>query len=200
MRTAVRTRIGSPSTDGFFSDAQLTDLINEALAAISAEEDWPWLQTAANITTVAGTAAYAAPATWVHTKQLYINQYDPLIYLSLAEMDSIAVEDVGQPQMFTIYDEDIILRPVPNAVYTIVHQYNRSETALAADIDTPTMPAIFHFAIVTLAAKLSHDRQRDLQRSQIEDADYQQWLRRMRNFRYRLQGPLRPRIRPGSSL
>jgi hypothetical protein len=76
MRTAVRTRIGNPSTDGFFTDAQLTDLINEALAAVSAEEDWPWLQTSANITTVAGTAAYAAPAGWVHTKQLYINLYD----------------------------------------------------------------------------------------------------------------------------
>jgi hypothetical protein len=200
MRTAVRTRIGNPSTDGFFTDAQLTDLINEALAAVSAEEDWPWLQTSANITTVAGTAAYAAPAGWVHTKQLYINLYDPMIYLSLAEIDSISTTDTGQPQMFTVYDEDIVLRPVPDAVYTVVHQYNRSETALAADGDTPLMPSIFHYAIVTLAAKLAHDRQRDLQRSQIEEADYQGWLRRMRNYRYRLQGPLRPRIRPGSSL
>lgn len=200
MRTAVRTRIGNPSTDGFFSDANLTDLLNEATAALSAEEDWPWLQTAANITTVAGTAAYAAPAGWVHTKHLYINNYDPLTYLSLPEIDAISTTDTGQPQFFTIYDEDILLRPVPDAVYTIVHQYNKSETAMSNDSDTLLMPSIFHYAVVTLAAKLAHDRQRDLQRSQIEEADYEKWLRRMRNYRYRLQGPMRPRVRPGSSL
>ena len=88
MRTAVRTRLGNPSTDGFYSDAQLTDLINESLQAISTEDDWPWLQASETINTVAGTRAYT-PATgaWIRTKQLYINNFEPLVLVSLAEID-----------------------------------------------------------------------------------------------------------------
>lgn len=200
MRTAVRTRIGNPSTDGFFTDAQLTDIINEALAAITAEEDWPWLQTSATITTAAGTAAYAAPAAWVHTKQLFINGYEPMIPISLAEIDAIDSTNQALPEVYCIYDEDIIFRPTPDGVYSVIHQYNRSETALSADGDTPTMPSIFHYAIVALACKIAHERQRDLQRAQMDQADYEQWVRRMRNYRYRLQGPQRPKVRPGSVL
>ena len=198
MRTAVRTRLGNPSTDGFFSDANLTDLINEALQVISTEDDWPWLQTSENIALVSGDGSYPPAANWIRTKQLHITNFEPLVLISLAEVNEITAQ--GQPEYYHIYDEEILVRPIPTVAATLIHQYIRTETALAADGDTPLMPLQFHYAIVAYACYLAHLRQGREQLAQLELRAYQDWYRRMVSFRRRSQLPIRPRIRPGSWL
>lgn len=198
MRTAVRTRLGNPSTDGFFSDAQLTDLINEALQAISSEDDWPWLQTSENIALTSGDGSYPPAANWIRTKQLYITNFEPLVQISLAEINEITTQ--GQPEYFHIYDEEIVVRPIPTVSATLIHQYIRSETALSGDSDTPVMPTMFHYAIVAFACYLAHLRQQRNELAQLELRAYQDWYRRMISFRRRSQLPIRPRVRPGSWL
>lgn len=199
MRTAVRTRIGNPSTDGFFSDAQVTDLVNEALQVVSTEDDWPWLQTSETIATVAGTQAYTPAADWVRTKELHIVNFEPLVFKSLAEINNYG--DVqAQPDSYTIYDEDLLLGPIPGAAYNVVHQYIKYEPALSNDNDTPIMPSQFHYAIVTKAAQLAHLRAGYAERADREEKEYQQWYRRMVSFRRRSQRPVRPRVRPGGWL
>lgn len=198
LSTAVLTRIGNPATDGFFTSAQVTDLINEALQAISTEEDWPWLQTQDTITTVAATSSYTPTAGWVRTKQMYIANGEPLIQLSLAEIDSIF--DTGQPLAYAIFQEKVHLRPIPNAVYTVQHQYYKSEPALASGSDTPLMPSIFHYSIVSYAAHLANIRQQRLDRAQVELGEANKWIERMRAYKRRSQLPARVRVRPGSLL
>jgi hypothetical protein len=198
MRTAVRTRMGNPSTDGFFTDAQLTDMINEALQAISSEDDWPWLQTSENISLTAGDGSYAPHASWTRTKQLYITNFEPLVMISLAEINEITSQ--GQPEYYHIYDEEILVRPIPTVAATLIHQYIAKETALSADGDTPVMPSMFHYAIVAFACYLAQLRQGRQELAQIELRAYNDWYRRMVSFRRRSQLPIRPRIRPGSWL
>lgn len=199
MRTEVRTRIGNPSTDGFYSDAQLNSLINEAMHFISSADDWPWLQTSENITTVAGTRAYTPNANWVRTKQLYINDSEPFVFISVAEADDNGNRQ-GQPDQYTIYDEDIIMVPTPSSVYTVVHQYIKKETDLSGDSDSPIMPTMFHYAIVEKAAELALLRAGYGERASTARQQYQEWYRNMISFRRRSQVPMRPRVRPGSWL
>jgi hypothetical protein len=200
LRTAVRTRIGNPSTDGFFSDAQLNDLVNEALQAISIEDDWPWLQTSENIALVAGTAAYTPTAGWVRTKQLFIQEGDPLTFVSLAEIDAYGIQNRGTPDVYTIYGDQVLVRPVPQVAATLIHQYNKSEPLITVDGTSPLMPVIFHYAIVAYAAHLAQKRQGDLAQADAELRDYKEWYKRMVSFRRRSQVPMRVRVRPGSWL
>lgn len=199
MRTAVRTRMGNPSTDGFYSDSQLNDLINEALHFVSSMDDWPWLQTSETITTAAGDGEYTPNANWVRTKQLYINESEPFILISLAEVNNYGSTQ-GEPAAYHIYDEDLYLRPVPSGVYSVVHQYIRKETDLSADGDSPIMPSQFHYAIVEFASYLALARAGYIERAQSARKAYEDWYRNMVSFRRRSQSPVRPRIRPGSWL
>lgn len=196
--TALETRIGNPSTDGFFSTAQKLDLVNEGLQVVSTEADWPWLQTVGTITTVAGTAAYAVASDYAHTKKLYISGYDPLEYQGLAESDSAASVDRGQPTNYTIYDEDIILRPTPDAVYSVLHQFMKQEPAVAAGT-SPIMPTQFHYVIVAKAAELAHMRQGYMDRAANQNREYKEWLARMLDYRRRTRASVSRRVRPGSA-
>lgn len=199
MITAVRTRLGNPSTDGFFSDAHLTDLINEALQAISSEDDWPWLQASDNISLVAGTSAYTPIAGWVRTKQLFIQEGDPLTMIPLAEIDSYGIQTTGTPDVYTIFGEQILVRPVPQTAATLIHQYVKTEPILAGTA-SPIMPVMFHFSIVAFACYLAHLRQQRNELAQLEHRAYDDWYKRMVSFRRRSQVPMRVRVRPGSWL
>lgn len=201
MDTAVRTRLGNPSTDGFFSTAQVTDLVNEALLTIGTEADWPWLQSVGTaITTVAGTATYSISDTgYTSTRGLCIDGSDPLEERQLAELRGMPTTDRGQPAFFAIAGSTIHLRPVPDAVYTIVHDIVTSEVALSGS-GTPALPAAYYYAVVAKATELAHLRQRDTARAQAALAEYNAWMQRMRDNLHRTKAPKRIRVRPGRAL
>jgi hypothetical protein len=205
MRLAVLDRLGVSPADTFYTAQQLNGFINEALSAVSNEEYWPWAQGAETLTTVAGTASYAPlDATWNATKALYISGFDPMTLCSLQEVDAITVQ--GQPVQYAVFQEKLILSPTPDGVYSITHQYMKSEPDLTSDTSTPLMPSEFHWAIVAFAAHLAHMRagEVDYYRGNITGKaaaslqEYRQWVDRMRAARRRSTAPLRPRIRPGS--
>lgn len=200
LRTAVRTRLGVPSTDGFYTDAQLTDLVNEALQVISTERDWPWLSTSETITTVSGTATDSPPAGWMKTRSLCIDGYDPMEQRSLLEIRGVPTTDRGMPTIYDISGDVLIFRPVPDGVYSIIHDYFKVEPSLTADADTPLMPTQFHYSIVAKASELAHLRQRDNTRAGAQLAEYNAWLGRMLDNRRRTSAPTRIRVRPGAAI
>lgn len=200
LSDSVRVRLGTPAGDTFFTDPVLADLVNEALLAISTETDWPWLQTSSTIPTVNGTAAYTLAAGVRNTRALTIDGYDPLEWRTLAEIRSIPTTVTGQPTMYTVTQEQILVRPVPAGVYTLVHDYSTVEPVLSGPTSTPVMPSEFHYAIVALACHLAHLRGGDVNRAGAAMADYQGWLKRMVSQRRRSSGPIRVRVRPGGEL
>lgn len=207
MRTAIRTRIGVPSTDTFYTDTVLTDFVNEALQAVSAEEDWPWLSATTTFATVRGTQNYTPPGDWARTKLLCIDGYDPIEWRSLGEIREWASSITDVPLYFTVEADEILLAPVPGGSYTVKHDYYVDEAALALDADTPLMPSEFHYAVVAFAVHLAHARNAEIgsYRGAITGSaaaalqQYAQWLARMRKQRRRQTNPLRIRVRPGGA-
>lgn len=191
LRTAVLTRLGRPATDGFFTSTVLNDLINEALQAITAEAEWPWLQTSEVISTVAGTSDYTPNANWNFTKLLFILQDEPFTYVPLETLVGYTLS--GRPSIFTMSENKIKMRNIPDAVYSVNHLYYKIEPILAADANTPLMPAQFHYAIVTFAAAKAYQRINDLYAESQALNDYKDWLRRLNKYRRRASGPLRPK-------
>lgn len=200
LRTALRNRVGVSDYDGFFTDARLTDLINEAIQVVSSEEDWPWLQTTETIATVNGTQAYAPAADWLRTKALIIDGYDAMQWRSLQEIREYGSDYLGLPVVYTVYGDQILFGPTPGAAYSVTHDYIKQEPELAVSDDEPIMPSQFHGAILAQAAHLASLRAGDMSRVQAFGSEYSTWLNRMRDHRRRSSSPLRVRVRPGSGI
>lgn len=197
LRDAIRVRLGVATNDSFYGTATLNDLANEALQAISTEMDWPWLTDSTTFATVGGTATYALPATSVSTLQLIIDGYAPMNLRSIQEIRTWPVVDRGVPSEYTIHDEQIVLRLVPDGIYTVIHDFVRFEPALTQDSDEPLMPEQYHFAIVHMAAALAFERSGDVRRHESALQGYSRWLIRMRDNARRSKQLMRLRVRPG---
>lgn len=203
IRDSIRVRLGVASADSFYTNAVLTDLVNEGLYAMCMEADWPWLQVSTTFDTVAGTQAYTPPASWVRTKALTPDEgADSLLLLSLIEMRELGDEQVdrGFPRLYTVYGEEILLGPVPDEIYTIKHDYIRTEDQLDQDNDVPILPVQWHYALVHLCTALGQLRQNETQRWEAEMKNYQAWVLRMHANRRRSSANVRVRVRPGSQL
>jgi hypothetical protein len=61
-----------------------------------------------------------------------------------------------RPSIWAEREEDkaILLGPVPDAVYTVTGRYQKTPTSLAANADTPAMPARFHMLVVYRAMQM----------------------------------------------
>lgn len=194
FRTAVRTRLGNPSTDSFFSDTNLNDLIDEAVLTLGTEADWPWLQAVGtNISTVNGTATYTISDTsYTRTRGLSIDGYDPLEERSLLDLRGMPTASKARPKFYAVSGLTLHLRPVPDAVYTVVHDIVKAEIALAADGSSPLLPIMYDYAVVAKAAELGHLRQRDGARAEAQLAEYRAWVDRMRDNAFRTPSPPTP--------
>lgn len=193
LRTAVRTRLGRPSNDAFFTDAILNDFINEANQAISVEGQWPWLQTSEVITTVANTQSYTPAASWNFTRMLFITEFADLTYVPLETL--VNYVGVGQPEVYTVTENKIKFGPIPGSVFAINHIFYKIEPIMASDSDTPILPVQFQYAIVELALSYAYQRANQPDMHNIARGTYGEWLHRMQDYKRRTSGPLRPKTR-----
>jgi hypothetical protein len=176
------------------SDDALNSYINEALATLAAERDWPWLQRTATVTLVDGQSTYGVPADYVRTRSLGD---------SLEELDHVAVRDLEDSDGYTVEGDQLLIRPTPRGTRTLTHRYQAAPTDLIDDTDEPDLPAGFEGAVVAYAAYLTYARMggeakwdRAAERAFV---DYQRWVKRLVNER-RYTGPDRIRVRPGGGV
>ena len=201
LTIALRRKMGVDPDDGLLTPDVLIDLIDEANKELEAERDWPWRETSATITTVAGTASYAMPSTWLRTTSIRETNEQPLMELTSIDLDyQNPGGATGQPTAFAVYGSTLTLSPTPDAVRTFTHRYIRDVPQLAWDADEPLMPAMFHPAIVSAAAAISYERQGADQRAQTAQLAVDRWRGRMIDDQRRTRGPIRVRVRPGSAL
>lgn len=141
-------------------------------------ESWRWLRSTFSIPTQAGVDAYAYGAAtdtlhggavtrflrwWERDSNGYGNilcalaatgeaDQQWLTPLSWADFRSIykrGAQTPGRPANVTIDPQNrLVLGPVPNDIYTITGEYQRSAQLLAADEDVPEMPEQFHELVV----------------------------------------------------
>jgi hypothetical protein len=139
---------------------------------------WKWMRSPFTFNTVASTNAYAFGAVTDSRLAAIITRFSRWWPLDqdgesnvLCYLTSVGVADQqylsyldwapfkhlylrgsqtnNRPVHFTVDPQDrLLLGPNPNAVYTVTGEYQMSAQVLAADGDTPEMPAQFHQLIV----------------------------------------------------
>lgn len=200
LQTRVRNRLGTPADDQGLPVNTLIDFINEANLQIAMEHDWPWRFTSATITTAAGDGEYALPTDHLRTRMLRIGDSRPLRERVLFDLEQTfyAADYRGQPTDYTVEGDSILLRPIPDGVYTVSHFYLTVEPALAKDSDVPLMPEMFQTAIVELAAYYAFRKVGYTEQAAIAEGAYQKWLQRMHDKVRRTRQTLTVTVRPGA--
>lgn len=65
---------------------------------------------------------------------------------------NIGTQTNSYPRYFTIdHDNDLLLAPKPDGIYTVTGEYMKAATELSGDDDTPELASEWHLAIVYLA-------------------------------------------------
>lgn len=197
LRRSVRSRLGIPVTDQFQTDDVIDEHINIAIQTIEQEARWPWQETADTVTIHDNSGQFNVPADWKATRAILSGRHQ-LTIVSPIDLLISPVTDTGNPQIATIVDRTVKLRPSPPAGSKLVHVYYRTPTLLADDEDSPQMPTEYAPAIIAKAAELMSVREDDRAAAAAHAGEYGQWMARMRRDARRTTGPVVPRQRPGA--
>lgn len=166
--------------------------INEALAIISQERDWPWLDATETVTITAATE-YDLPADHVETRGVNFNGTE-LRYINIADGDTYNSEGIFPS--YSLEGGKLIFYPQLPEGETVTHRYLRSEPLLSADNDTPLMPERYHSLICDLAASMFLEARKPKRAEYYRDL-YNKGQRKMYSATQRRVNPARARIRPG---
>ena len=140
--------------------------------------NWRWLRSRFTFNTVSGTDTYAYTAVtdsrltgtitrfsrwWLDDEYGMSNTYRyltsagssaqsyliPISWESFRDLYRFRTQADAVPIYITIDPQNnLVLGPAPDAIYTITGEYQMSPQILAADADTPEMPVQYHMAIV----------------------------------------------------
>lgn len=178
MRSALRTRVGVPASDALYTDAVCTALINAALHHIESEADWGWLEAEETVATINGTATYSLPTRYRSSIGVYSPDGFPL-EKATAESHRLLRGASGTPKVWDVFGSSLRLAPVPTGAANLTHAYIGGEADLAADGDTPSLPAVWHNAVVEYAAYLGFRRWSAQADAGSALAAYEEWLDQM---------------------
>lgn len=135
-------------------------------------DNWRWMRVGFTVPTVSGTAAYAYTSAidaltasnitrfarwWADNEDDWIKCYLTsdgvgveyrlafLPWESFRKIYRIGTQNNGKPAHVTIDPQNnLVIGPTPDAIYTISGDYQRSAQILAADDDVPELPSRFH--------------------------------------------------------
>lgn len=169
LRTEVRLRAQVPATDGIWTDSLVNSAINAALADLSVDHKWWWLQEAATPSHTSGavdlSAVDPAPRTIAH---VLVGGAEAQ-RVSSAEAD-LAVAATAPPYLYAVWGETLQIRPAPSGATAVAIRYYRDEPVLSVDSDAPLMPAAYHPAIVDRACSICFESLDDTSSAAMHEA------------------------------
>lgn len=178
FRSELRTRLGVPAGDAFWTDPACNQLINAAVHLVETEDDWAWLETTENIVTVNGTDTYPTAATCLRTLAVRSPQNLVLRRMDVREIDGWTGS--GTPRIYATFGASLVVRPTPTVVETLLHRFLRTEPELVNAADTPLLPTSYHPAVVEAAAMMAFRRENKTQAAEGAKATYNDWVEQMR--------------------
>lgn len=179
---ATRTRLGIPSSDAYFTDQVVTDLVNAGLEYITGRHDWYWLELSESLDTVAATETVATAATSQRTIALYDASGIQLEYRPYHDLVRFPKDaESNTLRFFGLRGSTIVLRPVPlgSVSGALTHIYRGAEPRLLSGSDTPLMPQQFHDAIADRAAYLGHLRDDNPTGAKAYGETCEEWIQLM---------------------
>ena len=172
MRTQARAIVDIDATD--ISDTVLNNIIGQGFDSIVySEKRWPFYDTSATFSTVAGQKDYTLAAVGVSVTQglrdvVALRNDDHVIqYIGSDDADSnypLNVSPSGDPWEWSFWNDTVRFYPTPGGVSTIYVRGIRNATAFgegSSDSATPDIPDPFHSVLVTYAIAKCYLQQED---------------------------------------
>lgn len=201
IRTLVRDRAAVAAGDQGLTDATILGFINSAARTVGLEGDWPWNTATETLATVAGTAFITPNAAWIGTKSLTIGiDGEDLQGFSIEEVDQSPSGSRGRPRIYAVWNDTLVLGPVPDAIYALTHRYYTTEKSDLIASDNVDSPEAFLEGVIEYTTYLSLRHLRRIEEAGAALAAYERWVRRAKDNRLRRRGPYRVRVRPGSAI
>lgn len=199
--------------------ARLVEWVRSAYEEIQLRHPWRWLQGEFSGTVIANTQRYGAAALgiderfedWIVTDEkgrntvtLYKSSegQDTEGYLQHVSWDEFRrtylvgsnASQTGKPIYFSVdQDQNVVLYPIPDAEYVLRGMYHKAPQILAADAETPEMPAAFHKVIEWRALMLLGTFDEAFEQFPI-------WEQRYRELMHRLELSQLPQIETSGPL
>lgn len=156
VEEAARRRYNAVG-DTFWSQDELFKILYEAEQQLATEALVIEAKDT-SIATVSGTRSYAYPSLFIAIKRIECNGIK-LKPIEFREDDTItlnnsATTQTGQPQFYTIWNDQILLRPIPDAVYTLTIYGHKEAALLTTASSTLSVPVRCHSSLINYAASM----------------------------------------------
>lgn len=145
--TTLTGSTGMPKRTMSWVNRTIFDIYNRS-------NDWGFRESSGTFSTVAGTGTYSLPSTVdLDSLKTLFRQSDqvPLQYVDYENWDGLGGLS-GLPGYYSVFQNLILLSPVPSQVTVIGFRYQLNPVNLANDSDLPVIPAKWHHVIVDGAA------------------------------------------------
>ncbi len=189
-----------PTATGFYQEAK--DAVNQAIFDVYTREDaeWPFAWAEATLSTVIGTNVYtkSADATsidWdsfrietdtlndITAKPLGLLSYDVYRDEYWVRDDGATSSTYGKPNVVVRRtDNNIILTPVPDKVYTITYEYFNLPVELEEPDDVPLIPEQFNQVIIDKALHYAYMFRDNSEQAAIAEDRFEKSIHKMRRI------------------
>lgn len=181
MQTALRRKIGSPSTTDV-ADAILTEHLNSAYKHLTTRYRHKQARENHRFSTVDGTSSYTLSGQLIVVYQVWDRTHNIKLrkvgWRQRVDRDlsvSSATSE-GVPTEYETWQNSIILYPTPDAVYSIEAIYKKIPTALSGASDEPLINPLWHDGIVSLARWYYWDDRQDFPKAQQAYNSWKLWM------------------------
>ena len=184
LRTALRLRIGSPSTTDV-PDANLTGHVNSAYQEILNKYKFKRRRGKAKFSTQIGVSKYIVSdltdviyTVWDRTNGKMLERVGKT-KLAQEDYNSTPPTSVqnGKPTQWDHAETYLHLLPAPDAVYQIEFVYKVIFVALSLDADVPIIPFNWHRGIIILGAHIYYDDEgSDPQKAVYHKNQFRDWV------------------------
>lgn len=196
--TRVRDRAQLDANNSALTDPVLLRLINAGLQRLSLVADWPWLRATENNSLAAAAQQLTLPTGWLRTILLtHSDTAEPLTRAHLKIVRRVLVTDTGRPSIYAADGSRVFIRRVPSAAYTLIHDYVRSEPALASTAGVPLITDAYAQMLVEWVAVKAFQKDRKMDEAVEAKADFFAAMKDARDNINQGREPLTITPRPG---
>lgn len=168
-----------PDIGPVFTVGDINEFLNQALRRLSRRINFHAEETAATITTVAGTSTYPWPTNMGRLRYLVdLDSQQALEPRPVRWFDEISPVS-GRPEAYALLGESFVLHPIPDAAYQLTVRYWALPARMTSDSDEPGIPEDYHHLLPFWALKRCFEREDDGDMAAYWEARWEQGLREM---------------------
>lgn len=191
FRQAVKDRLAIPASgDARLPDATLNGYIDEALAVLHRERDWPWMLTSISMNWSAGNPSLGLPADFLRARRLLVAGR----VVEEVQFDELLDDRGANRCRWAVVGTTARLAPTNTSAVVGDLWYYQAPAALTSDLSVPKLPVVHHGTIVHYAAHLANLTRQDSKRAEESLSLYRQALMAVHNDANRSTGPRRVRV------